>query len=182
MSRITYIEAIEATGILRQLADFDPHVAGTLPLDVHTGTSDIDILCHAPDDERFSELLWSCFGGEGDFRMWQWSGSGRPVLASFRAHGWEFEIFGAGVPVAEQSGWRHFEVERRLLALGGPAFRDAVMALRGKGVKTESAFWAALGQTGDPYQGMLGLYHRTDDELVGVLAPLWRGSLPRARR
>ncbi|WP_306917651.1 DUF4269 domain-containing protein [Rhizobium mesoamericanum] len=168
--RCSYIDALEATDILRFLREFQPRVAGTPPLGVDIETSDIDILCHAPDPYRFCETLWEIFEAQDAFKIWQWTGEGRAVLASFRAHGWEFEIFGGPEPVERQRGWRHFEVERRLLLLGGLGFRDAVRFQRQSGIKTEPAFWIVLGQDGDPYQELLGLYDATDQDLLRVLA------------
>ncbi|WP_349677266.1 DUF4269 domain-containing protein [Rhizobium sp. UBA1881] len=88
------------------------------------------------------------------------------MIAGFIAHGWEFEIFGSTAPVERQPGWRHLEVEQRLLALGGPSFRATVMKLRQAGLKTEPAFWSALNQSGAPYSGMLSLSVQSDDVLA----------------
>lgn len=162
--------ALRRSGALRRLAGFDPHVAGTPPLRLDTPASDIDLLCHAPDAVAFSAHLWREFGGESGFALWQWRGAGRPVLARFRAEGWAFEIFGAAQPVAEQAGWRHFVAERRLLALGGAPLRRAVRAARGRGLKTEPAFAAALGLGGDPYAALLALWEAPPGRLRALLA------------
>ena len=60
-------------------------------------------------------------------------------------------------PVKEQNGWRHFIAERRLLRLGGPTFRAAIMRERSRGVKTEPAFATVLRLKGDPYLAILDL-------------------------
>jgi len=36
---------------MRALAEFDPHLAGTLPLGLDLPTSDLDILCHAAEPD-----------------------------------------------------------------------------------------------------------------------------------
>jgi hypothetical protein len=133
-------------------------------------TSDIDILCHAPDPIGFARRVWDDFHHEQSFMLRQWTRKGRPIIASFRAHGWMFEIFGAAQPVAEQAGWRHFQVQRRLLALCGPSFRDDLIARRQAGAKTEPAFAAALDLPGNPYEAMLELADRPDAALVALLA------------
>lgn len=150
-------EALRRTGVMDVLAPFDPHVAGTPPLGLDVAGSDIDILCHAPDAAVFAEHLWSAFGAEADFAIRQWTGDDRPVIASFTAEGWPFEIFGSPRPVAEQAGWRHFLIEQRLLDQGGEPFRARIMALRHGGMKTEPAFAQALGLAGDPYAALLAL-------------------------
>ncbi|HUD95277.1 DUF4269 domain-containing protein, partial [Sphingobium sp.] len=91
------------------------------------------------------------------------------IICGFVAHGWEFEIFGQPIPVAQQHGWRHYEIERRLLTLGGEAMRDAIMALREQGLKTEPSFARLLGLSGDPYAALLELEAQDDDTLRALI-------------
>ncbi len=170
MTRCTYSEALESLALLPRLAAFDPHVAGTPPLGLDVPSSDIDVLCHAPDADRFATVLWDAFADQTGFAMQQWSHSQRPVIASFHAHGWTIELFGHPLPVREQAGWRHFCVERRLLALGGEPFRAALRAFREAGLKTEPAFAKALRIGGDPYGTLLALEQRSDSDLANLLA------------
>lgn len=169
MDRVHYLEALERTGVLAKLAAFDPHVVGTPPLGLDLPTSDIDVVCFAPDLDAFASAIWSAFGRQAAFRMWQRIKLDRPIVASFAAAGWTIELFGQASPISEQYGWRHFLVEQRLLALGGEIFPAAVMARRNNGMKTEPAFAAVLGLDGDPYQALLGLAHCSDVELTALL-------------
>lgn len=162
MERPDYRAALRQTGMTTALAGFDPHLAGTLPLGIDVPTSDLDVLCHAPDPDAFAAAVWAEFSNEADFAIWQWIEDDRPVIASFTAHGWPFQIFGQAKPVKEQNGWRHFLVERRLLKLGGSVFRAAIARERASGMKTEPAFAIVLRLTGDPYRALLDL-ERTDD-------------------
>jgi len=165
-----YLHAIGRLRILDVLRDHDPHVAGTLPLGIDVPGSDIDILCHAADAGAFAQLVWSAFGQQAGFSIRQWTGEERPVIAAFEACGWAFELFGHPSPVRVQRGWRHFEIERRLLVLGGAPFRHAVMARRRRGAKTEPAFAGSLRLEGDPYVALLELHSRDDDQLCRLLA------------
>ena len=164
-----YAEALDRLNLLSLLEAFDPHVAGTPPLGLALPASDIDILCHAPDPEIFALRLWDLFEHEPDFRVWRWIGPIRPVVCAFTTHGWPIEIFGQDIPVSEQTGWRHFRIEQRLLALGGEAFRLAVLRLRRDGAKTEPAFAAALRLSGDPYDGLLTLESWSDQALQALI-------------
>jgi len=148
MARPPYRDAIRRLGVMRALAQFDPHLVGTLPL---------GIVCHAAEPDAFTAALWAAFSGETAFSLRQWTIIDRPVIASFTAHGWPFQVFGQKKPVPEQNGWRHFIAERRLLRLGGPTFRAAIMRERSRGAKTEPAFATVLRLTGDPYVALLGL-------------------------
>jgi hypothetical protein len=169
MNRSHYLEALDRLDVLPELAAFDPHVVGTPPLGLDLPSSDIDIVCFAPDPDAFAYAVWNAFGTQAEFRMWQRLRLDRPVVASFTGAGWTIELFGQSAPVSEQFGWRHFLVEQRLLALGGGVFRAAVMAQRSKGMKTEPAFAALLGLDGDPYQALLCLERCSDIDLTALL-------------
>lgn len=169
MQRPGYRQALQATRLIELLHPYDPHVAGTPPLGLDLPASDIDILCHAPDIIDFTRSVWGALAGMTAFSMHQWASGWRPVVATFEGRGWRFEIFASTQPVAEQAGWRHFLVERRLLALGGELFRSSVMRHRQAGSKTEPAFAAALGLAGDPYLTLLKLESQADDDLAALL-------------
>lgn len=166
MTRPAYTEALAHSGVMAQLAAFDPQVAGTPPLGLDLPDSDIDILCHAADPLAFAAAIWATYRDMPGFAMWQWRGVDRPVVARFHCAGWLFELFGQARPVAAQLGWRHFVIEQRLLAVGGDAVRTAVMALRHAGAKTEPAFARVLGLEGDPYAGLLTLEMLDDAALM----------------
>lgn len=167
---LNYRHAIDRLKVMDILREHDPHVAGTLPLGIDVPGSDIDILCHAPDAGAFAQLVWLAFNEEVGFSLRQWTGSERPVIASFQSHGWAFELFGHASAVSMQRGWRHFEVERRLLALGGAPFRHAVMERRRRGAKTEPAVADSLRLEGDPYAALLDIHSCDDEQLARLLA------------
>lgn len=167
--RPPYREALHRIGYPGDLKAFDPHPAGTPPLGLDRPESDIDVLCHAPDPEALAAVAWAGFRHLPDFSMHRWCGDGRPVVVRFLSAGWPVEIFGSPLPVADQPGWRHFDVERRLLALGGPAFRQHVVRARDRGLKTEPAFAAVLGLAGDPYAAMLAAADLDDEGLRRLL-------------
>ena len=169
VDRPPYEDALAARRVLERLADFDARAAGTPPLGLDVPGSDIDVLCCAPDAHVFAAALWAAFGEAPGFTLTQWRDPPRPVVAGFDAAGWRIEVYGEAAPVEQQRGWRHFVVERRLLALGGPRFRCAVLELRRRGEKTEPAVAAALGLPGDPYLALLDLGDRNDAELRPAL-------------
>ncbi|MDZ5451860.1 DUF4269 domain-containing protein [Labrys sp. ZIDIC5] len=168
--RPDYAQALRETGLLELLRPFDPHVAGTPPLGIDLPSSDIDILCHAPDQIAFTQAVWSNLAASEAFSMHQWTGDPRPVVVGLIAQGWHFELFASPHPVAEQEGWRHFLAERRLLVLGGEPLRMRIMQHRLAGLKTEPAFAAALNLAGDPYQALLDLQQRANRDLAAILS------------
>lgn len=173
--------AAVAAEICVALAPYDPTPIGTPPLGLDGPESDIDIACHAPDLAGFAAHLWDAFSALDGFTLRQWRDDGRPVIAGFRAQGWPIEIFGAAIPVAEQTGYRHFVVERRLLALGGEALHAAVRAARAAGAKTEPAFARVLGLAGDPYRALLDLETCDDAALRGLIEDALRLPAGQAR-
>jgi hypothetical protein len=167
--RRSFEAALAECGVLRVLASFDPRIAGTPPLGLDLRDSDIDVLCFAPDSHAFTDAVWQNFSHAPGFMAKQWVRAPRSVVASFEAAGWRIELYGEAIPVEQQRGWRHFAVERRLLALGGEDLLAAVLVSRRQGMKTEPAFAAALGLKGDPYLTLLDLGEQDDETLVSVL-------------
>jgi len=179
--RPSYEDALAACGVLGVLAAFEPRVAGTPPLGLDVPGSDIDVLCFAPDAQRFTDAVWHAFADAPAFTARQWVDPPRAVVASFEAAGWRIELYGEAIPVERQRGWRHFAVERRLLALGGRDLQAAVLALRQRGMKTEPAFATALGLQGDPYLALLELGEQRDEILISVLSDAGFGGVAAPR-
>lgn len=170
MSRsLNYEQAIDAVRILHVLAEFDPRVVGTLPIGLAVEGSDIDIVCHASDPDHFADMLWRHFRDAPAFSMYRWTTKDRPTIVRFERDGWPFEIFGGCQPVDEQLGWRHFAIERRLLALDDGRLKEKIMRLRSRGAKTEPAFAAALGVEGNAYSALLAFESCTDADLQNTL-------------
>ncbi|WP_225120413.1 DUF4269 domain-containing protein [Bradyrhizobium sp. BRP22] len=169
---MNYEAAIDNSGTLEALRAYDPRVVGTFPLGLSVPGSDIDIICHAFDPMAFARAIWKQYRSCDGFRLHQWTSSGRPVVARFEWGGWPFEVFGDSRPVDQQYGWLHFEIEKRLLDLDDGRLRKAVLQRRSLGDKTEPAFAAVLGISGDPYRGLLELASATDAQLRARLRSL----------
>jgi Domain of unknown function (DUF4269) len=90
-------------------------------------------------------------------------------VGRFRYKGFLFEIFGDARPVSEHEAWRHFDVERRLLALDDGRLRLLVSNLRANGMKTEPAFAAAMMLDGDPYAVLRTLGFESNEQLLSRL-------------
>lgn len=165
MTRATWLDALADSRVSAHFAAFDPHVAGTPPLGIDLPDSDIDILCHAPDGAAFCAAAWAWRDRPG-FALFQQRDGDRATVLRFDFAGWPFEIYATPRPVEGQDGWRHFVVERRLLAIGGEPLRAAILAARRTGLKTEAAFARVLGLPGDPYAAMLALADLTSEVLA----------------
>lgn len=140
--------AIQSSGILNRLKDFSPVVVGTLPLDLFTYMSDIDIICYYTDASRFESRLHDATRKK--------LGGIDTIIASFEHDRFQFEIVGQPVPVVQQVAYRHMLAEWNILSAKDDSFKAKIMELKRKGIKTEPAFAQLLGLQGDPYEALLG--------------------------
>ncbi|NWK95190.1 DUF4269 domain-containing protein [Sphingobium lactosutens] len=164
MTRPDYRDALARSGVMEVLAPFSPHLVGTPPLGIAMPDSDLDIVCEVRDGDAFIRTLTDNFSAMAGFALRRHDELDA-IICGFVAHGWAFEIFGQPIPVTRQHGWRHYEVERRLLTLGGGILRHEINILRNQGLKTEPAFGRLLGLNGDPYAALLELERQDDDAL-----------------
>ena len=151
-------QALMNSKVLEILKPFDPLVVGTFPLKLETSGSDVDILVHMHGSETLQMLL-------NDFSDVSFDSS----TANFTFQGVAFEIFTQSVDSVKQVASRHFQVEERLLKLGGPEFHQKLMALREQGLKTEPAFAEALKLPGDPFQAMLKIATHSEHQLKNLI-------------
>jgi hypothetical protein len=162
-------EVLRRHELLPRLLGYDPVLVGTFPLDLARPGSDLDIICEVPDMAEFRRAL-AGFAQYPGYAM-RWANTPEPALvASFVVDGLAVEVFGQAWPTARQYGYRHLVVEARLLAAGGEALRQQVLALRARGMKTEPAFAHLLGLPGNPYQALLVLEDWEEAELMALVA------------
>lgn len=65
--------------------------------------------------------------------------------------------------------FRHYQIMKRLCAIGGTDFQNAVKAIKKTGIKTEPAIASILHLTGNPYNSVLLLEQLKDRELKELL-------------
>ncbi|MDA8346179.1 MAG: DUF4269 domain-containing protein [Thermaerobacter sp.] len=163
------VQQLRNAGVLRVLSPFEPVLAGTLPLGVDVPGSDADILCVLRPEHLFLSAVHS-FSRFPHFSLRRSVRCGRPTaVCRFRAGDLSIEVFAQAGPLASQRGYRHLEVEHRLLSMGGEGLRERVMELRRSGMKTEPAFAHLLGLPGDPYEAMHEISRSPDAALQRLL-------------
>ena len=143
----TGLRAIIDSGIMNSLKEFSPVVVGTLPIDLFTSDSDIDIICCYSDITEFESKL------DGSSRI-DLNGI-KSVISNFDFNGFKFEIVGQPIPVTDQLAYRHLVVEWKILEERGDGFRQEIINLKESGIKTEPAFAQLLDLPGDPYEALL---------------------------
>ena len=173
--------ALQHADILGLLAEFDPVIAGTLPIAINTEQSDIDILCHAVDLSRFNDCVDSTFSSYPHYRRHQRAPTNNVGVASVvrfecagsDCNGFEVEIFATDCPSTAQYGFIHMLAEARILSLLGPDFAKRVRALKRQNVKTEPAFAQLLRLSGDPYIGVAELANMSMAEMAAFVNRKW---------
>jgi Domain of unknown function (DUF4269) len=159
-------QALQDLEVFSVLRNYSPVLAGTIPLDIDTEISDLDIICEAEDLDVFELIVKSVYQRQLGFGLNRKEINSLPALiARFFYASFKVEIFGQPRPVTEQNAYRHMAVEARLLAIGGETSRHAIRSLKRGGVKTEHAFARYFHIQGDPYEALLRLYDLNEGEL-----------------
>lgn len=149
-------ELLTPHNIFEKLAGFSPVLTGTIPLNIDTAESDLDIICHYHDKNMFTERVKKEFSDGNGFKITSKIIREREtVLANFRIDNFQVEIFGQERPVKEQEAYRHMLIEHKILNQKGETFRRRIVELKNAGLKTEPAFAKLLGLQGDAYDALL---------------------------
>lgn len=149
-------QAITEAGIMEYLKEFDPILAGTIPIAIDIPSSDLDILCWHPDLAVIEQTLEARFVSLPNWQIQRSdSRQGPCVVANFSIPAFEVEIFAATIPTLEQYGYLHMMVEYHILQERGDEFSRKVVELKSNGMKTEPAFAHLLELQGDQYEALL---------------------------
>lgn len=142
--------------IFEALQEFQPVLAGTIPIDIDLPNSDLDIICCCHDPKAFASLITELFSKERGFVIKTRTWDGLPsVIVTFQSEEFAIEIFGPNKPVEEQNAFRHLVIEHKILREMGAEFKEEIIRLKSNGMKTEPAFAYLLNIAGNPYQGLL---------------------------
>lgn len=142
--------------VLETLSEFDPILAGTIPINIDIENSDLDIICYWKNKSEFVSKISSAFQNKTDFKIWETIiNENESVVANFRIDDFEIEIFGQNIPSQSQNAYKHMIIEHKILKLKGESFRLEIIKLKQNGLKTEPAFGKLLGFKNDPYQELL---------------------------
>ena len=149
-------QVLKSSEIMQLLAEFDPIVVGTIPLDIAIEDSDLDIICQWKNSADFKNALQYNFASYPMFWIFEKEISSiSSIIAQFQIDDLKIEIFGQEIPTMQQYGYRHMLIEYQILKARGVTFKSKVIALKHSGLKTEPAFCQLLGIAGDPYENLL---------------------------
>ena len=143
------------------LSQHDPILVGTIPIGIDIPSSDLDIICNAPDLLSIRDTVNMAFSLHHAFSDYL---KEEAYVASFEYKNMAIEIFAQAIPSTSQYGYRHMIVEGRILELMGTDFRKQIIYLKTNGEKTELAFGKLLNMN-NAYLELLDLENLSDSEL-----------------
>lgn len=148
-------EAICNLQILRDLKEYSPILCGTLPLNIATLDSDLDIILEVTDLHSFSQKTREKYGNYQEYKSMQKTIRNRQVIvSSFWHQGFEFQLFAQNQPSTKQYAYLHMVIEWHILQ-EHPEWITIIRELKQKGWKTEPAFCKILRLKGDPFEALI---------------------------
>ncbi|WP_027387705.1 DUF4269 domain-containing protein [Chryseobacterium gregarium] len=141
--------------IFEILKDYYPVLAGTIPIEIDIEGSDLDIICQFKDEDDFTELLRRYFKEYKGFSLEKITANGEnSVVSNFMLEEFPIEIFGQNKPTTNQNAYLHMVAEYTILQEKGEEFKQKIIELKKKGIKTEPAFGMVLNLE-NPYKDLL---------------------------
>ncbi|TGL15434.1 DUF4269 domain-containing protein [Leptospira meyeri] len=161
---------LEEWKILKSLLGFKPTLAGTIPLDIDTDSSDVDILVKFNIPAHLQKICYAKFRNLPNYSFSEKTMALRVTLVCrFETKKFQYEIFGQSVEPTDQYAWIHMMVENRFLTMADPSFRDEIRNLKKQGIKTEPAFCKVLDLQGDPYKTLVLWNQKSDEQFRELL-------------
>lgn len=142
-------------GILNDLKQYSPVLCGTLPLNIATSDSDLDIILEVSDLQSFSQEVRERYGDFSEYKTKQKIIRNRQVMVtSFWYQGFEFQIFAQNQQRFEQYAYLHMVIEWHILQ-EHPEWKELIRDMKIAGTKTEPAFCTLLNLEGNPYDMLI---------------------------
>jgi len=149
--------------VMKPFYKYQPTIVGTYPIDIQVEGSDIDIILMVKNYEDYIEEL-SRFSHEKSFSIEVKD----IVVCQFEISNYKIELYASHEPIETLNSYRHLAIEKRVLDLLGEPFKEEVVSLKSKGLKTEPAFCVLLGLYGNSYDALLKVEGMTDQEIINL--------------
>jgi len=152
-------ELISKQRFFEKMNFYSPILAGTVPIEIDIEGSDLDIIFEV--DFRFEEdfledLMFSKFiPNDRDVKVeYPIINGEKCIIINFIMEDFPIEIFGQNKPTRKQNAYLHMIAEHKILQEKGEDFKQKIIELKKKGIKTEPAFGILLGLE-NPYEDLL---------------------------
>ncbi|WP_375579238.1 DUF4269 domain-containing protein [Marivirga tractuosa] len=150
-------EVLAENKVMEKLANFQPLLVGTIPIDIAIKDSDLDIVCSFEDKQVFKDDIQKHFSNYPQFSIMEKIFQDEPtVIIRFKLDTFPVEIFAQNIPSNQQIAFQHMLIEYDVLNARSEDFKKEIISLKESGMKTEPAFAQLLNLKGDPYQTLLG--------------------------
>lgn len=145
--------------IFQVLESYSPILAGTIPIEIDIDGSDLDIICELNfrfeedflDDITFSKMIPL----EADVKVeYPIINGEKSITINFMLEEFPIEIFAQNKPTTQQNAYLHMIAEHKILQEKGEEFKQKIIDLKKKGIKTEPAFGMLLNLE-NPYEDLL---------------------------
>ncbi|MFL9833328.1 DUF4269 domain-containing protein [Chryseobacterium terrae] len=152
-------EILRKYKIFEVLNYYSPILAGTIPIEIDIEGSDLDIICELDfryEEDFLDDIIWSeMIPMNVDLKAEYLDISGeKSLVINFKLEEFPIEIFAQNKPTIEQNAYRHMIAEYKILQEKGEEFKQKIIDLKKKGIKTEPAFGMLLGLE-NPYEDLL---------------------------
>ncbi|ASK32199.1 hypothetical protein CEY12_19830 [Chryseobacterium sp. T16E-39] len=152
-------EVLKKYEVFEKLENFSPILAGTVPIEIDVEGSDLDIICQVNltfEEDFLDEIMLGKlipFGVEVTVEKMIINGE-KSIVLNFMLDEFPVEIFGQNKPTIMQNAYRHMIAEYKILEEKGDIFKQQIIELKKKGIKTEPAF-GLLMNLENPYEDLL---------------------------
>lgn len=147
-------EVLTKYKIFEILEYYSPVLAGTIPIEIDVEGSDLDIICEVEDKDEFERFLVQIFK-DFDLKIEKSSiNNEKLIVCNFVLEEFSTEIFAQNKSTIEQNAYLHMMAEHKILQEKGGEFKQKIIDLKKKGIKTEPAFGILLGLE-NPYEDLL---------------------------
>lgn len=145
--------------IFEVLDYYSPILAGTIPIEIDIDGSDLDIICELDfrfeedflDDISFSKMIPLEAEVKVDYPV---VNDEKSITINFTLEDFPIEIFAQNKPTTQQNAYLHMMAEYKILKEKGEEFKQKIIDLKKKGIKTEPAFGMLLNLE-NPYEDLL---------------------------
>ncbi|MCY0969931.1 DUF4269 domain-containing protein [Chryseobacterium wangxinyae] len=152
-------EVLTKYRIFQVLESYSPILAGTIPLEIDIDGSDLDIICELDftfeedflDDISFSKMIPSNADVKVEYPI---INGEKSITINFMLEEFSIEIFAQNKPTIQQNAYLHMIAEYKILKEKGEDFKQKIIELKKKGIKTEPAFGILLNLE-NPYEDLL---------------------------
>ncbi|MEG1591777.1 DUF4269 domain-containing protein [Chryseobacterium sp.] len=147
-------EVLTKYKVFEKLSNYSPILAGTIPIEIDVEGSDLDIICKVEDKIEFEKVLIEKFKDFGLKIKKSTINNEKFLVCNFKLEEFLIEIFAQNKPTIQQNAYRHMMAEYKILQEKGEEFKQKIIDLKKKGIKTEPAFGLLLGLE-NPYEDLL---------------------------